>query len=159
MDGEGQFISHTLEHVLPPATRRRKRDIHEDTTLYYHIDIDGEPVHLKLTPNDALFAPGLVVERRRHRAGNVSDSTVHRIHGNTCHFRGHVIDDEESKVSLATCKGLVSHLGGIYFTKSLQISVQFYDNMYLESHIQESYCFAYASAAVLAPLQNLLMHN
>ena len=77
---EGHRISHSVRHLLPTSSdpessrrRRWRRDLRssspaDDDRINYSVTIDGKELHLDLVANHALFAPGLVVERRDDRA-------------------------------------------------------------------------------------------
>lgn len=122
----GRHLSHLVSHSrTTPETRRRRRkprnasgDLDLDLdAVYYSVTVDGTQLHLDLSPNDRLFAPGLVVERRRRREGGTAknrggawhgDSRVELVARNRCHFAGKVKGRPDSTVALATCDGLVS---------------------------------------------------
>ena len=120
---EGHHISHSVRHLLPTSSdpessrrRRWRRDLRssspaEDDRINYSVTIDGKELHLDLVANHALFAPGLVVERRDDRAASYTNQTYNRlprIRQNRCHFNGHVRGVPQSTVAMATCDGLVS---------------------------------------------------
>lgn len=121
MSKDGQFVSHDTRFTVDEQAmaagssrrRRRRRDANAAdadsaglTSVSYELTVGGKQRHLVVEPNDDLFAPGIVVERRRSRYGNVSDSTVYRLGGH-CHFRGKVKGELQSSVALAACDGLV----------------------------------------------------
>lgn len=128
VDQSGAHLSHHVTHHLRPHNKHRQRRSaafweeeggdhgENDSRLHYKVTVDGEELHLELTPNDYLFAPGLVVERRRRsttRRGTApshGDARVERIAHNKCHFAGKVKGRPESTVAIATCDGLVSKI-------------------------------------------------
>lgn len=136
VDETGIHLSHHVIHHLRPDDKRRKRRSaafweeevgdhgENDIRVHYKITVEGEELHLELTPNDYLFAPGLVVERRRRstpRGGNATshgDARVERITHNKCHFVGKVMGRPESTVAIATCDGLVSKIAFVFWCLS-----------------------------------------
>lgn len=125
----GNHLSHLVSHSRTPETQRRRRkprdvsgDLDPDPDLdldavHYSVTVDGAELRLDLFPNDRLFAPGLVVERRGRRGGGAEKSAGEAWHRDTraelvarnrCHFAGKVRGRPDSTVALATCDGLVS---------------------------------------------------
>ena len=95
VDGSGKFISHRLtrERSQRRAHRQKRPELH------FHVPLFGKKVHLQVTPNNHLLAPGFVSE---------SGETLRRGHQN-CHFVGQIKDQPGSHVAISTCKGLVSN--------------------------------------------------
>ena len=108
-------VNHEGEHVafsLHPQHVVRKRSVDDlDKTLHYKVEIDKEIHILKLSPNRKLIAPGFVIERKKNRFKNVTDSVFSRLHKDNfnCHYHGEVINQSDTKVALGVCSGLVSN--------------------------------------------------
>ena len=112
---DGDFLSHSVHHVRPASNRRRRRhvtadDVTDDNgeTLHYKLRVNGSELHLELTPNHGLLAPGFVVQRRPRGYKGIQHSNITSYPETACHFQGHVRGHPGSKVALATCHGLVS---------------------------------------------------
>lgn len=104
VDINGEFLSHDVHHTH----NLHKRSV--DEKLYYHVKMGDQKLHLQLQPNHKLLAPGIIIERRRHRYGNISDSQVKKLNpSHKCHYKGSIKGQEKSLVSIATCHGLVSY--------------------------------------------------
>lgn len=122
-------MTHSLRHFLPAAdteSRRRRRETTSgsgfgSSSVHYKVNVEGDDVILRLTPNDDLFSPGLVFERRSSSvgAGNLTGVRGRRVPDNRCHFVGQVKGHPQSAVAIATCDGLVSIVLGIETQSSL----------------------------------------
>ena len=71
--------------------------------------VAGSDLQLTVEPSWDLLGPGLVVERRQAGRGNLNDSTriSTDVHGQLCHFQGHIRGRPGSAVAISTCNGLV----------------------------------------------------
>ena len=110
MTSGGEFVTHDVIHQLDTSSaRRHRRDVGDDASLHYHVDVEGTTLHLHLTPSDKLFAPGLIVERRQEGGqSNVTNARLERRSQNRCHFSGQIRGHPGSAVAVGTCNGLVS---------------------------------------------------
>ena len=72
--------------------------------------MEGEKLHVELEHNDKLLAPGLVLETRGGKFGNISDARIRQAAKESCQFRGTIRGHDASMVALSTCNGLVSLL-------------------------------------------------
>ncbi|CAH1796676.1 unnamed protein product, partial [Owenia fusiformis] len=102
----GDFLSHTLHNVIPHRSKRDTTANNIDEKLHYKVNIDNSDYHLTLEPNHRLLSPGLIIERRRNRHGNISYSDFRRQSGHHCHYTGTVTGHSDSMVAIATCNGL-----------------------------------------------------
>jgi hypothetical protein len=112
---DGSFLSHQLNHHV---SHRNARSIssQNQNTVHYKLTLNNEEVHMQVVPNHRLYAPGTVIERRKGKFRNVSDSEIRRIHDKMCYFVGEVKGHPGSKVALSTCNGLVSkHFHFLFF--------------------------------------------
>ena len=94
--------------------RRRSADfshITNDDIFHYKVRVENQDLLLQLKPNYKLTSPGFVIERKKSRFKNVTDSTFRRLDDshNNCHFYGEIINQTGSRVALGVCSGLVSH--------------------------------------------------
>lgn len=97
-DESGNFLSYKLhEHA------RRKRDADEPNVWYYQVKAFGMSLHLNLTKNSNVLAPGLVVEKV-----NKNGSTEYSEPPHTAFYDGHVSSDPSSFVAIGNHDGLVS---------------------------------------------------
>ncbi|XP_013406430.1 A disintegrin and metalloproteinase with thrombospondin motifs 7 isoform X2 [Lingula anatina] len=121
---EGEFLTHSLHHErFDTSVHKRSIESEEEEQIHYHVQVGEHKLHLQLTPNHKLFAPGMVVERRNGKFGNVSDSKVQRYGFNKCHFIGNIKGHIGSKVAVATCQGLTGLLWtdhGEYFIEPVK---------------------------------------
>ena len=96
-------------HIL----RRRGTDSiysADDNIFHYKIQVDNQDLLLKLKPNHKLTSPSFVIERKKSRFKNITDSTFKRLDDSytNCHFHGEIVNQSESSVAVAVCDGLVS---------------------------------------------------
>ncbi|XP_074650847.1 A disintegrin and metalloproteinase with thrombospondin motifs 6-like [Tubulanus polymorphus] len=109
---DGQFLSHKLmQYYHIPKTHRQKRDISgenrvPDSNVHYKISVRNKTLHLTLSPNHRLTSPGMVTERWKRKFGNISDATIVRKRGKSCHFSGEIKGQPNSRVAISTCDGL-----------------------------------------------------
>ncbi|XP_064618507.1 A disintegrin and metalloproteinase with thrombospondin motifs 12-like isoform X2 [Lineus longissimus] len=102
---DGNFLSHQLTHHV---SHRHVRSISKQSqnTLHYKLTLNNEEIHMQVVPNHRLYGPGTVIERRKGKFQNVSDSEIRRIHDKMCYFVGEIKGHPGSKVALSTCNGL-----------------------------------------------------
>ena len=109
--------------------RRRSADnIHgndNDNIFHYKVKVENQDLLLQLKPNYKLTSPNFVIERKKNRFKNVTDSTFRRLDESysSCHYYGEIINQSDSRVALGVCNGLVSH---IFFYLSHVETVLFY---------------------------------
>ena len=97
-DESGNFLSYKLhEHA------RRRRDADEPNLWYYHMEAFGMSLHLNLTKNTNVLAPGMVVH-----IVNKNGSTEYSKPPHTALYDGHVTSDPNSRVAIGNHDGLVS---------------------------------------------------
>lgn len=82
---------------------RQKRNAQEPDVWYYSMKVFGVSLHLNLTKNNDLLAPGAFTEII-HKNGSRTVSTPPR---NTF-YDGHVMSDPDSSVAISNAGGLVS---------------------------------------------------
>ncbi|WAR00377.1 ATS3-like protein [Mya arenaria] len=106
---EGSHVSYALH----PSHSLRRRSVNDDVqstenTLHYSVHIDNKPHVLQLQQNEKLISPGLVIERRKNRFKNVTDSSFSRLSETqtNCHFIGSVLNQSYSRVAVGACNGL-----------------------------------------------------
>ncbi|KAJ7328150.1 metalloendopeptidase [Desmophyllum pertusum] len=111
-DESGNFLSYKLhEHA------RRKRDADEPNAWYYQVEAFGMSLHLNLTKNTNVLAPGLVVEKV-----NKNGSKEHSKLPHTAFYDGHVTSDPNSLVAIGNhdgLKGMINYLGSTFFMQPL----------------------------------------
>lgn len=97
-DESGNFLSYKFhEHA------RQKRGADEPNVWYYHVEAFGMSLHLNLTKNSNVLAPGMVVE-----TVNKNGSTEYSKPPHTSLYDGHVTSDPNSMVAVGNHDGLVS---------------------------------------------------
>ena len=99
-DESGNFLSYKLhEHA------RRKRDASHDEPIlwYYQVQAFGVSLHLNLTKNNNLLAPGMVVEKINKNGSKEYSEPPH-----SAFYAGHVTSDPNSVVAIGNHDGLVS---------------------------------------------------
>ena len=108
---DGDHVSYSLHpgHKL----RRRSTDSlysTDDGNFHYKVQVDNQDLLLKLKPNHKLTSPSFVIERKRGRFKNITDSTFKTLDDSysNCHFHGEIVNQSESSVAVAVCNGLVS---------------------------------------------------
>lgn len=90
----GDFLSYNLTHF------------HESDPVHYNITINNKTHTFELRPSNKFFTSNTIVERRKRDL-----HTRYKLNGKhkNCHFVGKIKGkEEESKVALSTCNGLVS---------------------------------------------------
>ncbi|XP_078380418.1 A disintegrin and metalloproteinase with thrombospondin motifs 6-like isoform X1 [Oculina patagonica] len=111
-DESGNFLSNKLhEHA------RRKRDADESNVWYYQVKAFGMSLHLNLTKNTNLLAPGLVVEKVNKNGSTEYSDPLH-----TAFYDGHVSSDPSSVVAIGNhdgLKGMINYLGSSFFMQPL----------------------------------------
>lgn len=113
-DESGNFLSYKLhEHA------RRKRDAsHDEPNLwYYQVQAFGVSLHLNLTKNNNLLAPGLVVEKINKNGSKEYSEPPH-----SAFYAGHVTSDPNSVVAIGNhdgLKGIINHFGSSFFMQPL----------------------------------------
>ena len=110
VDHQGAFLSNRLHHKLSHShKRKRSTDFSSNEhPIHYKLSIEGKELTIKMRPNHLMLSPGLVVERRQKKFGNVSDAKISHWNKDLCHFIGHIQDHPNSFVAMGTCNGLVS---------------------------------------------------
>ena len=96
---------------LHPGHELHKRSASDDNDyLHYSVDINKKRYVLELAPYKHLVSPGLVIERRKNRFNNVTDSTFEYLHESktNCHLHGRVVNETATKVAVRLCDGMVS---------------------------------------------------
>lgn len=96
-DEDGSFLSHTLEQHA-----RQKRETEEPRFWFYNVKAFGMSLHLNLTKNEQLMAPGMKVER--HFNGTVTTEDCPK----NSFLNGHVSSLQGSSVAVSNEDGLVS---------------------------------------------------
>ena len=96
-DEDGSFLSHTLEEHA-----RQKRETGEPRFWFYNVKAFGMSLHLNLTKNEQLMAPGMKVER--HFNGTVTSEDPPK----NSFLNGHVSSLAGSSVAVSNEEGLVS---------------------------------------------------
>lgn len=56
------------------------------------------------SPSTGFLSPGVIIERHKRELRTRNSPKHHSM----CHYQGHVKGDEDSKVSLSSCNGIVS---------------------------------------------------
>lgn len=103
-DESGNFLSYKLhEHA------RQKRGADEPNVWYYHVEAFGMSLHLNLTKNSNVLAPGMVVE-----TVNKNGSTEYSKPPHTSLYDGHVTSDPNSMVAVGNHDGLVSVIQTVF---------------------------------------------
>lgn len=72
--------------------------------LFFNVTVFGKELHLRLSANRRLVAPGAFVEWQE----DFVEKAKERIHGD-CVFTGDVSDMPDASVAISNCDGLVSH--------------------------------------------------
>ena len=106
----GEHITHDLHHSFH-VNHIQKRDTAAptDDMVHYNIQLNDKKVHVRLRPNHKIVSPGMVIETRGNRFGNMSDVTIRRFpKSGRCQYIGDIKDHPGSVVAMTTCKGLVS---------------------------------------------------
>lgn len=91
----GEDISH----------ERVRRDTAENKQTFYNITISNLTLHLSLTPNKHLLAPGFHIETKHSNGSMVTSAPTHR-----SFYHGHVSSYPDSSVALSGDDKLVSTL-------------------------------------------------
>lgn len=116
VDLDGSHVSFSLHpgHLLRRRSADLSQNLYLDDVLHYSVDINNQKHILKLQPNYNLVSPGFVVERRKNRFKNITDSSFSRLKENNsnCHFHGTVLNQTKTKVAVGICDGMVSR---VYF--------------------------------------------
>lgn len=111
-DESGNFLSYKLhEHA------RRRRDADEPSVWYYHMEAFGMSLHLNLTKNTNVLAPGMVVQ-----TVNKNGSTEYSKPPHTAFYDGHVTSDPNSKVAIGNhdgLKGMITYMGSSFLMQPL----------------------------------------
>lgn len=100
VDSTGQHLSHHTTFFHDGGSE----------TVHYNLTVNNVSRFLVLRPTQDFLIPHLVVERRRrgiHTRGKLRDE-LHR-----CHYVGEVHGEENSKVVMSSCNGLVSKLSNL----------------------------------------------
>lgn len=109
---DGRHVSYSLHpgHLLRRRSVDFNQPIEKDDFLHYSVEINNHKHVLKLNPNNKLVSPGFVIERRKNRFKNVTDSTFKTLSEDraNCHFHGTVLNQTNTKVALGICDGMVS---------------------------------------------------
>ena len=104
-DESGNFLSYKLhEHA------RRRRDAEKPNVWYYQVEAFGMSLHLNLTKNTKVLAPGMVVQ-----TVNKNGSAEYSKPPYTALYDGHVTSDPNSKVAIGNHDGLVSIIETVFF--------------------------------------------
>lgn len=117
VNSKGNYESHHLHpdsHVVKRSAGEFPDENENPDSVHYHVTVENETLHIELVPNHDFIAPAMVVERRKSRFKNTSDSSFTRYQKKNCHYIGNVKDDLHSKVAIGTCNGLT----GILQTKT-----------------------------------------
>ncbi|XP_044000424.1 A disintegrin and metalloproteinase with thrombospondin motifs 12 isoform X1 [Gambusia affinis] len=106
VDARGHFLSNILSHHARRVQRRETSEERTDSDrVFYQFLLGGHSLHLNLTLNPNLLAPGFTTERRY---GGLEGAKIHRPGVPRCHYLGEVWDRTSVKGSAAisTCNGL-----------------------------------------------------
>ncbi|XP_031416665.1 A disintegrin and metalloproteinase with thrombospondin motifs 3 isoform X2 [Clupea harengus] len=113
-DSQGRYISHVVSvtagskiGVSSAGKRRVSRSAPSSTftsnsqQLFFNVTVFGKELHLRLSANRRLVAPGAFVEWQE----DFEEKAKERIHGN-CVFTGDVTDMPDASVAISNCDGL-----------------------------------------------------
>ena len=103
MDYDVSYFTPVNEHGEEIAQDRVRRDTTIRKQRFYNISITGLTLHLNLTINEHLLAPGFHVETK-HRNGSITNSTTPQ----RKFYHGHVVSYPGSRVALSGENRLVS---------------------------------------------------
>ncbi|XP_068173178.1 A disintegrin and metalloproteinase with thrombospondin motifs 7 isoform X2 [Antennarius striatus] len=106
VDARGRFLSNFLSHHARRVQRREASEGAADLDrVFYQLWLGDRSLHLNLTLNQHLLAPGLLTERRR---GGLEGARLHHPRSSLCHFLGEVWDEATVKggAAISTCDGL-----------------------------------------------------
>jgi len=118
---EGRHVTFLLHpgHSLRRRSALQNNVQSTDDILHYSVHINDKQHILQLQLNERLVSPGFVIERRKNRFKNVTDSSFSRLaeEHKYCHYTGQVTNHTDSRVAVATCAGLVSKFAGFNVEK------------------------------------------
>lgn len=93
MDNQGRFLSHVGSKSGLNEEQSKDADVHLEIPVFQF-----QRLRLRLWKNRKFTAPGFVIEKR---------GQIRRYNPN-CHFKGIILDQPNSSVSISFCQGLVS---------------------------------------------------
>ena len=96
-DETGKFVTHILQ-----KSSRTKRTTSKQSSWFYKINAFGLPLHLNVTKDRHIVAPGTVVETT-HENG----STTYSAPPKNTFYSGHVVSHPASSVAISNQDGLV----------------------------------------------------
>ncbi|XP_014212898.1 A disintegrin and metalloproteinase with thrombospondin motifs 7-like isoform X2 [Copidosoma floridanum] len=99
--------------------------------VHYRLAMDGDrEYHLQLTPVREFIGSGMVVERRKR---DLHKREPAKRHASTCHYRGVIRDQPDSKVVLSACDGLAGFLHGEHGEAWLEPVAREHEHRYRDS--------------------------
>ncbi|KAJ8249248.1 hypothetical protein GJAV_G00232760 [Gymnothorax javanicus] len=106
VDAAGRFVSNVLSHRVSRLKRRdtgsgQGRSAH----VFYQLRHEGHNLHLNLTLNPSLLAPGFLTERRY---GGLDGAKIRARNHALCYFLGEVWEQRvvQGPAAISTCEGL-----------------------------------------------------
>ena len=96
--GSGDFLSHNLH---PHHQIHKRSSERTDSFIHYKVNVKNKDIHISVLPNDKLYYPSFVIERRSNSSGNISDSKFERYSDKNrrrCHFIGEVRGETNLKL-------------------------------------------------------------
>ena len=120
---EGNHVSFSLNPGH--SVRRRSAEYSytaDDNIFHYKVRVENQDILLEIKPNNKLTSPSLVIERKKNRFKNVTDSSFRKLDDSysNCHFHGKIVNQSDSRVAVGVCNGLVSSISFI-----LQLNFQY----------------------------------
>lgn len=111
VDRSGKFLSFHLPSFFLHnyAANRWKRDFNHSDAVNYNLYFNGNDHNLELLPNHGFIAPHLV--RESHYKDSSKMLKGRRLTTEPlvmCHYTGRIKGDDESRVAVSTCDGLVN---------------------------------------------------
>lgn len=106
-DSVDSVLVKDLQHTSSAAT-----DAVVENEAVHHFTIEIHPekiVTVQVKQANLLLSPSALVERKVSKFKNISDSRFSTLGRHyDCHFTGHVLNEDTSRVALSACGGLVS---------------------------------------------------
>lgn len=111
MDARGHFLSNFLSYHAGRVQRREASEepANDSGRVFYQLWHDSHSLHLNLSLNPHLLAPGFLTERRY---GGLDGAQIRPRGPSRCHFLGQVWDEASVRgtAAISACDGLVSNL-------------------------------------------------
>ncbi|XP_036400161.1 A disintegrin and metalloproteinase with thrombospondin motifs 7-like [Megalops cyprinoides] len=106
VDGHGRFVSDSVSHRISRVQRRDTSSGEQrPLQVFYQLHHGGRDLHLNLTLNPHLLAPGFLME---HRYGGLEGAKIRSRGQALCHFIGQVWERTTVRggAAISTCDGL-----------------------------------------------------